>query len=765
MAATEIKVQMQQRRDTAAGWTSAGTVLLAGELGYETDTGYAKLGDGSTAWGSLAYLPAAGKALDGTEALPGISFRDDASLGLYRPAADELGISTSGTERIRVASDGDIGIRTKTPAFGLHLAANSQADAVLFIEAGTSAGDDAQIIFGEADETGNRGKISYPAGNHYMAFETNGNEQVRLDSTGRLNIGASSNAYTSALLQTNTSNGSFFVTRYSHLLLQNKNASTANWWNIAPRDNGNLTIGNGAPDANGIVSDQKIVINSSGNVGIGTASADRPFHVEADGTDGTQVQIQGTSDSAGLKLVPSSGDHLEIQATTASDLVFYNRTDTTDLMRVNSSGNVGIGTSSPEDPLHIKSNSGAIRLENSVVSNNDSIISYDNDTLLFQCDANNVRGSSAILFKSDDQDRLKIDDSGRVGIATSSPDFHLDVNGNIGLTEGQVLAWHDGSGNKAGDIYMDSSDNIVFRNTSSVSESARISSTGNFGLGTSTPTVGNAGARLFHIHNTASTGTRPSEIVFTNGSTGQTSGSGGTVTYYQDDLYMWNYESQDLIFGTNATERMRVDNSGNLYIGGSTAATADIALNANGTVKCAGTDIAIDDTGIYLMNDGNAASGNYRARVKTDGSADFTGAVSKGSGSFKIDHPLKPETHQLVHSFVEGPQADNLYRGKVDLAAGTATVNIDTVAGMTEGTFVVLNREVQCFTTNETGWTAIKGSVAGNLLTITAQDNTCTDTISWLVIGERQDQHMYDTGWTNENGKVIVEPEKPVVAS
>ena len=64
---------------------------------------------------------------------------------------------------------------------------------------------------------------------------------------------------------------------------------------------------------------------------------------------------------------------------------------------------------------------------------------------------------------------------------------------------------------------------------------------------------------------------------------------------------------------------------------------------------------------------------------------------------------------------------------------------------MTEGTFAALNREIQCFTTNETGWAAIKGSVTDNLLTIVAQDNTCTDTISWLVIGERKDQHMYDT--------------------
>jgi len=140
------------------------------------------------------------------------------------------------------------------------------------------------------------------------------------------------------------------------------------------------------------------------------------------------------------------------------------------------------------------------------------------------------------------------------------------------------------------------------------------------------------------------------------------------------------------------------------------------------------------------------------------------GALSKGSGSFKIDHPLpaKTETHHLVHSFIEGPQADLIYRGRAELVDGTATVNIDTAAGMTEGTFVVLCRDVQCFTSNESGWTAVKGSVSGNTLTITAQDNTCTDTISWMVVGERKDQHMIDTDWTDSEGHVIVEPEKPV---
>ena len=47
--------QIQLRRGTAAAWTSANPTLAAGELGAETDTGKYKLGDGATAWSSLAY--------------------------------------------------------------------------------------------------------------------------------------------------------------------------------------------------------------------------------------------------------------------------------------------------------------------------------------------------------------------------------------------------------------------------------------------------------------------------------------------------------------------------------------------------------------------------------------------------------------------------------------------------------------------------------------------------------------------------------------
>ena len=147
----------------------------------------------------------------------------------------------------------------------------------------------------------------------------------------------------------------------------------------------------------------------------------------------------------------------------------------------------------------------------------------------------------------------------------------------------------------------------------------------------------------------------------------------------------------------------------------------------------------------------------------TSGGVTITGTLSKSGGSFKIPHPVAglSTTKHLVHSFLEGPQMDLIYRGKIDLVGGTATVNIDTKSGMTEGTFVLLNRDVQCFTSNETGWTAVKGSVSGNILTITAQDNTCTDTISWMVVGERQDDTVKSLDMTDSEGNLIVEPDQP----
>ena len=213
---------------------------------------------------------------------------------------------------------------------------------------------------------------------------------------------------------------------------------------------------------------------------------------------------------------------------------------------------------------------------------------------------------------------------------------------------------------------------------------------------------------------------------------------------------LWDESVDDLIL-EQASIEMNVSGDGN----------GDKAI----VINSEGTNFESDGGLIQGTHAGGGAlTGGYWLKFKAGGADKFTvkgdGAVAKGSGSFNIEHPLasKKETHQLVHSFIEGPQADLIYRGRVDLVDGVASVNIDTASDMTDGTFVVLCRDIQSFTTNESGWTAVRSSVSGNVLSIEAQDATCTDSISWMVVGERQDDHMLNTGWTDETGKVIVEP-------
>ena len=168
---------------------------------------------------------------------------------------------------------------------------------------------------------------------------------------------------------------------------------------------------------------------------------------------------------------------------------------------------------------------------------------------------------------------------------------------------------------------------------------------------------------------------------------------------------------------------------------------------------------------------GGAANSTVNVSFQSDtaqvASITNNGALTKASGSFRIPHPhpSKTATHDLVHSFVESNRAGLVYDGEVDLVAGAATIDMDELVGMTSGTWVLLTRDPHVFTSNETGWSPVRGTVSGATLTIECQDNTSTDTVSYMVVAERQDAHMTsaDTEWTDDEGRPIIEPLQEVV--
>ena len=167
-----------------------------------------------------------------------------------------------------------------------------------------------------------------------------------------------------------------------------------------------------------------------------------------------------------------------------------------------------------------------------------------------------------------------------------------------------------------------------------------------------------------------------------------------------------------------------------------------------------GLNNCIDYNAIIMRNSGQ---GTTPFRVTSYGN------IYGNSKNFRIKHPIPSmnDTHYLIHTSIEGPQADLIYRGKVQLVNGKAEVNIDLASRMTDGTFEALCQDVQSYTTNESGWSLTKSYVVENILHIEAQDETSHDTISWLVIGERNDDGIKNSAITDEYGHVIVEELKP----
>lgn len=185
---------------------------------------------------------------------------------------------------------------------------------------------------------------------------------------------------------------------------------------------------------------------------------------------------------------------------------------------------------------------------------------------------------------------------------------------------------------------------------------------------------------------------------------------------------------------------------------GDATATSGITTGVFGQVHSAsgiaGGFSNVSGQGLILWG-GSGSSNTTVFSVDASGNGFFAGNLSKGSGSFKIDHPLDPANKYLEHSFVESPDMMNIYNGVVWLDdKGEALVKLPDY-------FEALNSDFryQLTAIGAPGPNLyVAEEVSGNHFRIAGGKPGAK--VSWQVTGVRQDAYA-------KAHRINVEEEKP----
>lgn len=324
--------------------------------------------------------------------------------------------------------------------------------------------------------------------------------------------------------------------------------------------------------------------------------------------DGTLTLEDGSASTPGLAF----RDDLDTGIFSGGANEFNISTGGTERFVINSSGNVGIGTTSPSGAsgkvLEINGGSGQARfvLKNNTTgstSTDGHQIFSDGTTLGIQ---NREAGNTT--FETNGSERMRIDSSGNVGIGTSSPSMKLDVENtsaciiqakstdNNTSTVLQLIGKNSSGTSRTAKMAYDNadefrlitSDAIPITFATSGAERMRIDTSGNVGIGTATPSSFNADGRNLVVG--TGSGGQGLSIYSANNNYGNIYFADGTSDgSYNAGGILYNHTSNFMRFDTAAGERMRIDSSGNLVVGATTAQASDSAtLMADGEVTAAG---------------------------------------------------------------------------------------------------------------------------------------------------------------------------------
>ena len=255
----------------------------------------------------------------------------------------------------------------------------------------------------------------------------------------------------------------------------------------------------------------------------------------------------------------------------------------TTAMTIDNSGSVGIGTTAPLGQLQV-GGSTAVSADSKLVFGKSTAASEGYLPVIQQSSTGGA-SNDLVLAGTSGTAAIRLytgvsSGSGIFGTGSNVERMRIDANGKIFMNEGVPFAWTDSSLNVSADIYGDSSDNLVFRNTSAKTERMRIDSSGNVMIGvTAANTMGayrsfnvantgghaalfsntDAGKECLVVANQATSGTRRLVLfkINANGATvtGEITSTGSGTSYGSNSDYRLKTDVQPM---TGATDRVKL---------------------------------------------------------------------------------------------------------------------------------------------------------------------------------------------------------------
>lgn len=263
----------------------------------------------------------------GSAGSPSISFSGDSDTGFYNASSnDTISVTTGGVKRFDISS---AGIVSGVTGGGLVTSAAGSAGAPTF----SFAGDADTGWYSPLADT--------------LAASTGGAERVRIDSTGRVGIGTTPSYTLDVAGEINIPNNTYIRVNGNGLLRSASGQAQLR----ATSGKGIDFLVNGSGTAS-------MVVDSAGNVGVGTTSPGGILHVQSSSTTPETVRFIGSDGTSTgsrylFNLHPNTSNRtLTFSANTIQSTLTNSGTNT-DLILQNVGGNVGIGTTAPSSKLHV----------------------------------------------------------------------------------------------------------------------------------------------------------------------------------------------------------------------------------------------------------------------------------------------------------------------------------------------------------------------------------------------------------------------------